>query len=129
MPRAELTIEVPDAVWIGAVSREHPATRVRILSAFGDGSGPADDEPDIIETFAIVTAAPNAVVGDLPHRMAVILSPGEEHRWLSADPGDARDLLVPHPGEEMDAYPVSRAVNDPANDSPAVLDPLDGGSA
>jgi len=37
MPRAELTIDVPDAVWIGAVSRAHPRTRVRILSAFADG--------------------------------------------------------------------------------------------
>ncbi len=70
-------------------------------------------------TFTIVTTEPNAVVEPVHHRMPVMLSPGEEARWLRA--GDA-DLLDPYPTDEMRAYPVSTAVNDPANDSPAVVE-------
>ena len=108
----------------GLWSRWRPKTAQTGLSAFGDGSGP-DGDPDIVETFAIVTTEPNALVGDLHHRMAVILPPGAEREWLSAPPGEARDLLDPYPGDEMRAYQVSRAVNDPANDSPALVDPVD----
>jgi predicted DNA-binding protein YlxM (UPF0122 family) len=37
MPRAELTVTVPDGVWIGELSRQYARTRIRILSAFADG--------------------------------------------------------------------------------------------
>lgn len=40
MPRATLTITVPETVWIGELSREFPNTRLRILSALpGDETG------------------------------------------------------------------------------------------
>ncbi len=108
----------------GLWSQWRPETAQTGLSAFSDGDGPAA-EPDVVETFAIVTTEPNNVVADLHHRMAVILQPGAERRWLSADPGVARELLDPYPGDEMEAYPVSRAVNDPANDTPELVDPVD----
>ena len=37
MPRAKLTLTVPDGVWIGDLSRSHPETRFRILAALPDG--------------------------------------------------------------------------------------------
>jgi len=36
MPRAELTVTIPEDVWIGAVSRSYPETRIRVLSAVAD---------------------------------------------------------------------------------------------
>jgi len=36
MPYAKLTITVPDAVWVGEVSRAHPKTRFRVLAATAD---------------------------------------------------------------------------------------------
>ncbi|MFB6167238.1 MAG: helix-turn-helix domain-containing protein [Haloferacaceae archaeon] len=36
MPRATLTLTLPDAVWIGGLSRRHPETRFRILAAMPD---------------------------------------------------------------------------------------------
>ncbi|MFC4405927.1 helix-turn-helix domain-containing protein [Haloarchaeobius iranensis] len=36
MPRAELTLTVPDGVWIGDISRDHPEARFRILAALTD---------------------------------------------------------------------------------------------
>jgi hypothetical protein len=40
MPRAELTIDLPEGVWIGDLSRSYPDVTFRILSAFpGEDSG------------------------------------------------------------------------------------------
>jgi putative SOS response-associated peptidase YedK len=76
---------------------------------------------EIRETVAIVTTEPNGVVEPIHHRMPVILNGSEEEaRWLDGD--DAGALLDPYPEENLEAYPVSDAVNDPANDSPAVIE-------
>lgn len=37
MPRARLAVEVPETVWIGAVSRAHPAATFRVLAAMPEG--------------------------------------------------------------------------------------------
>jgi putative SOS response-associated peptidase YedK len=83
-------------------------------------------------TFTVVTTEPNEVVEPVHHRMPVVLDPNEEERWLrgggregdstGADPEEVADLLDPYPAAEMRAYPVSSMVNDPANDSPAVIE-------
>ena len=40
MPRAKLTLTIPEGVWIGDLSRDHPEARFRILSALpGEESG------------------------------------------------------------------------------------------
>lgn len=36
MPQAKLTLTLPEAVWVGRLTRSHPAVRFRILSAFAD---------------------------------------------------------------------------------------------
>jgi putative SOS response-associated peptidase YedK len=80
----------------------------------------ADDSPG---TVAIVTTEPNGVVEPIHHRMPVILDAGEETRWLDGD--DPGALLDPYPEDDLRAYPVSEAVNDPDNDSPAVIEEVD----
>ncbi len=37
MPRATITLTVPEEVWIGSISRAHPDVRFRILAALPDG--------------------------------------------------------------------------------------------
>lgn len=40
MPRAELTLEIPDGVWIGTITRSYPDLRVRVLGAIvASGTG------------------------------------------------------------------------------------------
>jgi len=75
------------------------------------------------ETVAVVTTEPNDVVEPIHHRMPVILDRSEEDRWLDGEGTDA--LLDPYPEDDLEAYPVSEAVNDPANDSPAVIEEVD----
>ncbi|MCU4740990.1 SOS response-associated peptidase [Natronoglomus mannanivorans] len=105
---------------------EEPETAQTGLEAFGGGDSDASeadsDEPDVLETFTILTTEPNDLVADLHHRMAVILDPEREQEWLTAD--DPRELLEPYPEDELRAYPVSTAVNSPANDEPSLVEPV-----
>jgi putative SOS response-associated peptidase YedK len=95
----------------------------RNQTALGDFGGGDDDRTERVETFAVLTTEPNDVVADLHHRMAVVLEPGAEERWLAGE--SLPDLLDPHSGDEMHAYPVSTRVNDPANDGPGLVEPAD----
>jgi putative SOS response-associated peptidase YedK len=104
-------------VWEGEVAQAS-------LAAFG-ADGDDDDRRKRVESFTVLTTEPNDVVADLHHRMAVVLNPADEATWLHGDPEDAAALLEPYDGQ-MRAYPVSTAVNDPANESPGLLDPVDG---
>ncbi|ELY76620.1 SOS response-associated peptidase [Natrinema pallidum] len=106
----------------GLWERWEPETTQTGLDAFGGG---VDDgsERGPLETFTIITTEPNTLISDLHHRMAVILDPDAERRWLSGEAG--RAVLEPYPADEMRAYPVSTAVNDPATDESSLIDPLE----
>ena len=106
----------------GLWERWHPPRKQTGLDEFGDGN--PDSEADPVETFTIVTTEPNAVIEPLHDRMAAVLPPDGERRWLDGD-GDRAELLEPYPAAEMRAYPVSTAVNDPANDSPGLVEEVD----
>lgn len=78
-------------------------------------------------SVSIVTTAANDTVGELHDRMPVILEPDEEARWLAADDPKVRaKLLDAYPDDDgLETYPVSRAVNDPSNDRPSIVEPID----
>jgi putative SOS response-associated peptidase YedK len=80
-------------------------------------------------TVAIITTAANDVVAPIHDRMPVILDEDDESTWLEPDSLEsATNLLEPYQGNDLVADPISTIVNDPANDSPAVIDPIGGGS-
>ncbi|MFB6146444.1 MAG: helix-turn-helix domain-containing protein [Halobacteriaceae archaeon] len=57
MPRAKLTLSLPEGVWIGGLSRSFPEARFRILAAVpGDGTGAGLIEVSASDTHAIVEA-------------------------------------------------------------------------
>ncbi len=94
-------------------------------TGLGDFTGEtATQSANLVESFTIVTTEPNDVVADLHHRMAVILHEDDEQHWLEETPANAQKLLEPYPAQKMRAYPVSTAVNDPSNDSPAVVEEI-----
>lgn len=79
-----------------------------------------------LRTFAILTTRPNELVAPVHDRMPLILAPEGEDLWLdpkAQDPELLAPLLVPPGAGEMEAFPVSRRVNSPANDDASVLDP------
>jgi putative SOS response-associated peptidase YedK len=74
----------------------------------------------------IITTEPNPLMEKIHNRMPVILPEKAYSLWLQsgeADPNALSELLKPYPAEEMVAYPVSRLVNSPDNDLPAVIEP------
>jgi len=84
-----------------------------------------DDTP--LLSCTILTTEPNSLMAPIHNRMPVILPRSAYDRWLDpaeVGPGALQDLLVPYPSEEMTAYPVSRLVNSPGNDLPAVIEPV-----
>lgn len=69
MPRARLRLTVPEALWIGAVSRANPDIELRVLTAFADDAGgvalveldgddPAPVVADLVATDAVTSVDP-----------------------------------------------------------------------
>ena len=78
-------------------------------------------------TVAIITTAANEVVAPIHDRMPVILDEDDETIWLESESTEtATELLEPYQGNDLEAVQISTIVNDPANDSPAVIDPIGG---
>ncbi|MFL6232278.1 MAG: SOS response-associated peptidase [Thermoanaerobaculia bacterium] len=81
----------------------------------------------LVETFTILTTSPNDLMRPLHDRMPVILSKENFDLWLDPKMEDAeklQPLLVPYAADDFEAFPVSRAVNSPANDFAGCIEPL-----
>lgn len=91
-------------------------------------TGPGGEE---LQTCTLITTEANEVVQPLHDRMPVILAPEDFDLWLG-QPGDAskeeiavlRHLLHPFPAKQMQAAPVSKAVNNPRNEGPECIEPV-----
>ena len=79
----------------------------------------------LMNTIAILTVDPNGALGDLHHRMPVILDPSSYERWLdpTASRQEIEGLLKPIPGHELSIIQVSDRVNGVAHDDPSCQKP------
>lgn len=85
-------------------------------------------EDDDLKSCTIITTTANELVARVHDRMPVILNSQTGWQWLEGGSNEAlMALLKPYPPGEMEAYPVSRMVNDPAKDGPELIRPLAGG--
>jgi putative SOS response-associated peptidase YedK len=82
-----------------------------------------DTEGNELCSYTIITTAPNDLVATIHNRMPVILRQKDEQAWLdkAANPAQLLSLLVAYPADSMEAYPVSRAVNNPANEGAELM--------
>lgn len=83
-----------------------------------------DADGQVVRSYTILTTEPNAVMAPIHNRMPVILRREDEDDWLdpeNTEPKHLLPLLRPYPARAMAAYPVSRMVNSPANDTPTIL--------
>lgn len=85
-------------------------------------SGGETDAPEPLVSFTVLTREPNDTVSEYHDRMPVVLDDSEESAWLD---GVEVEKLEPTPEDVLRGYPVSTAVNDPANDSPSVVEEVD----
>ena len=84
-----------------------------------------DPDGQTVKTYTILTTEPNALMAGIHNRMPVILRREDEDEWLDPTNTEAEHLLPllrPYPSDAMAAYPVSRMVNSPQNDVPALLE-------
>jgi putative SOS response-associated peptidase YedK len=85
-----------------------------------------DPDGEELYTFTIITTDANKLLRPNHDRMPLILDTLGARQWL--DPiftsfSMLSVLMQPFPSELMEAYEVSRLVNDPKNDSPACINP------
>jgi putative SOS response-associated peptidase YedK len=76
-----------------------------------------------LQSFTIITTDANELMATVHDRMPVILHPGNFDRWLAREETDQPpvDLLRPFPGEEMEAFEVSKDIGNVRNNSPKLL--------
>lgn len=82
----------------------------------------------VVESCAILTMDAYPAIEQIHHRMPIMLDPAAWDAWLYlGEPGIAilRQALQPLPEAAIAAHPVSRAVNNPANDSARLIEPED----
>lgn len=79
-----------------------------------------------LQSFSIITGAPNDLVAPIHDRMPVIIPPDDFQRWLSptTTADDAKAMMKVYPSDVMQAWEVSKGVNNPRNDNPANLERL-----
>ena len=56
--------------------------------------------------------------------MPVIMAPADYARWLGDAP-DPRDLMRPFPADLMRMWPISTRVDEPENDDPSIVEPIE----
>ena len=78
-----------------------------------------------LETFTVLTTDPRGALGDLHHRMPVILDQAHWASWLNPDskPDPLLALLEPRIADEFEIFPVSDRVNSVSNDDPDCAKP------
>ncbi|MGI6750124.1 MAG: SOS response-associated peptidase [Atribacter sp.] len=79
---------------------------------------------NFLETFTILTTEANELVRPIHDRMPVIMPESVYDIWLypSTDISQIIPLLAPYPENKMQAYPISKLVNNPKNDGPEILE-------
>ncbi len=84
-------------------------------------------EVEPVLSCSIITCPANEMLQPIHHRMPVILGHEAYDLWLDpveCPPATLNHLLTPYPPEELEAFAVSRLVNQPKNDSPECILPV-----
>lgn len=85
------------------------------MAGLWEESTDPDNEQSVI-SFTIITTDANPMMAKIHNtkkRMPVIVNESNYNRWLKGGENTEQGLLLPYPQEEMLAYKVSTAVNNP----------------
>jgi len=98
--------------WFISRADDRPFVMAGIWDTWQDGATP-------LHTCSIITAPANEFMRSLHHRMPVLLDPSVWPTWFAADARRevVEGLLLETQRVELQAWPVSRRINSPANDS------------
>ena len=79
---------------------------------------------EVVESCAVVTTEPNALMAEIHDRMPVVVRPAEREVWLHGTADEARHVLRPYDPKQMTAWEVAREVGNVHNDGPECVAPL-----
>lgn len=102
------------------------------LAAFGGLWGSwRDVAGELVRTFTLVTTEASTDMGDIHHRMPLILEPEQWDEWLGPATGGRRlgGLMVPAAPGTLAHHPVGATVNRPTEDGPDLVAVLGAGLA
>ncbi len=80
-----------------------------------------------LTTFTIVTTEPNELLATVHTRMPVIIARSDYDAWLDHNVQNGElliPLLTPYAAEEMEMYPVTKAMSNPSYESPTIVEPV-----
>ena len=103
--------------------REH---ELMLLAGLYDVAKDANGDP--IESFTILTTTANDTMAPLHDRMPVMLDDTGVEEWLDQDIdelGPLEHLFQPAPDDAIEAWRVSKAVNNVRNNEPDLIEPID----
>ncbi|MCU1302757.1 MAG: hypothetical protein JWQ87_3041 [Candidatus Sulfotelmatobacter sp.] len=117
---------LPDGYCIQPVMHEPLVVCIRKEEPFAFGGvwdawkDPATE--DWLQSFSIITTAPNELTATVHDRMPVILKPSDYDRWLNRTDAERPpvDLLRPYEAAEMTAHEVDPRVGNVRNDEPSL---------
>lgn len=72
-------------------------------------------------SLSLITTEPNVTLRGIHDRMPLIIARDDYRAWLAGEDG----LLRPAPDGALKVHPVGMAVNQAANDSPRLLEPVE----
>lgn len=123
--RLDAQTKQPFAIRLGAPGLA--TTNQNIMSLAGIWETWQSKSGDAVHSFSIITTSANSVMAKIHDRMPVILAPEQETTWLDPEIQDLsllQTLLNPCPPEWLEAFEVSQLVNNPRNNRPENLVPL-----
>ena len=75
---------------------------------------------EIIRSYSILTCTANPFLSEIHDRMPAIVEPKDFETWFAGPPKQALELICPAT-RSLKAYPVSKQVNSPRNNSPELI--------
>ena len=86
-----------------------------------------DKSGDPVETFTLLTRAPNDFAARIHHRMPVLVPRAEMDGWLDGElgAGPADERVSDTPEDYLQAWPVAKTVNSPRNNDPSLIEPIE----
>ncbi|MGQ0630526.1 MAG: SOS response-associated peptidase [Sporichthyaceae bacterium] len=104
-----------------------PLAMAGLYEFWRDPDRAAEDPDAWLSTATILTTTACDALGEIHDRQPMFVERGAYDDWLNPDRHDTdalTELLVVSPGDGLEAYPVSTAVNNHRNNGVALLAPL-----
>jgi putative SOS response-associated peptidase YedK len=83
------------------------------------------DQPKAEHQCVIITVDPNELVEGVHDRMPAMLHAEQLDAWLGGETEEAFAELQPFPSKEMDALAIGRAIGNPRNEGPELIEPAE----